>query len=202
MGSIGNEVGSGGRDHKHSKGVSYGSVCLLCLRLKTCTSVRCDADNHNQGRQACVRYIALVSRYLNLDTKLSTISERAYWDDARTAAKPGLEGELESLHAGGKDKPAVGNRSLTEEISKFVICDSCLPIANSFCEAYKQYEYIRLKLHEKVYEASSLIVKSSGLDESIKALHGVRRKSEAEDTLTNFRTMLKCRGSVKLLIST
>ncbi|CAL8069527.1 unnamed protein product [Orchesella dallaii] len=186
-----------------SKSTLFGSICLLCLRTKTCTSVKSDPEQHCRSQVACVKYIVLISKYLKLDSRLTKISNK-------------------SLHKLANDVVEVDSSDqvdFSEAVNKFVLCDGCLPKAELFCTAFKEFEVWKLKLENSVAETVALIQKSAPEEES--KLGGSRRivkrvakptscskeatskentKEEVnttapEDILLSFRTKLKETGS-------
>ncbi|ODM93766.1 putative zinc finger protein [Orchesella cincta] len=177
----------------------FGSICLLCLRTKTCTSVKSDPQQHCRSRVACIKYIVLISRYLNLNSELTKISYNSFHPAANEVD---VDLERDSSHL-----------DLSKEVNKFVLCDSCLPRAESFCKTFREFEVLRLKLEDNVAETVNMIEKSTAEEET--KLLGHRRvvkrvakpaskqvqdkqevsPEESDDVLLSFRTRLRKSGS-------
>lgn len=168
--------------HHHPVSYSYGSVCLLCFRTKTCTSVKSDFEKHRESRRSCTKYIVLLSRYLRLDTELTKISKRSYF---QSTAQEEVNQEA----------------FFKEEVNKFVVCDLCLPLAESFCRTYQEFEVLRMKLEAKIVESAACVEKSEVVAESLRLIRGVKKGAggvkppdPTDDVLQNFRKELKTQG--------
>lgn len=171
---------------------TYGSVCLLCLRTKTCTTVKSEPEKHRQSRSACIKYVVLLSRYLKLDTELTKISNDCYFN-------PFLLEELVD-----KEDLAEQEARGVEEVGKFIICDCCLPIAESFCKTYLDFELLKMKLESKVLESAACVTKSEVLGDSLRVIKGIKRSAASnkatdpnleEGVLMGFRNELKAQGN-------